>query len=163
MDPAGKNATGILGGQVLALRIHVDLSAEGVLAGDPIGGLTLCHFSNPNRNGLTVNEVLAGANTALGGGPLPLRPASYSELNQLVSNLNQAFDNCTPTVFSHLHLCWQARAPPAADGRRRSVRKRGILAAPRSGAVPTDPAEGRETGPPRRPRPRGTVDSLPRR
>lgn len=93
------SSSGVFGGQVLALQINVDFSAHNITANGPIGALVLCNF------GVTVNQVLADANTALGGGALPSYVTSISDLNDLVDNLNNAFDNCMDTTWAEGNLC----------------------------------------------------------
>ena len=98
VNPTDSNS-GEFGGQVLTLKINVDFSALGITANGPLGALVLCNF------GVTVNQVLADANTALGGGALPSYVTSISELNDLVTNLNEAFDNCMDTAWAEANLC----------------------------------------------------------
>src|SRR5207249_1983091 len=62
-------ASGTLGGQVLALKLNVDFSNAGILPSG-FGNLTLCN-TGTSLDGKTVSQILAIANTALGGGPLP--------------------------------------------------------------------------------------------
>ena len=82
-DPTA-SAAGVFAGQVLALQLNVDLEHYGtvVISGT---GTTL--------DGKTVADVLAAANIALGGGPLPAG-FTISTLNDFVDSLNQKFDNC---------------------------------------------------------------------
>ena len=49
---------------------------------------------------MMVSEILAAANLALGGGS----GFDYSTLNDLVSLLNQGFDNCYPSGWVQDHL-----------------------------------------------------------
>jgi len=58
----------------------------------------------PTFSGKTIDDVLAAANTAIGGGALPAG-FTYSSLNNLVDLLNNALDGCRPTgwVAAHLH------------------------------------------------------------
>ena len=61
-------------------------------------------MSGTSLDGLTVSQILAVAETALGGGALP---ADYTiaNLNALVTNLNEAFDNGTVvTLWASAHL-----------------------------------------------------------
>lgn len=106
-DPAANNASGVFGGQVLALQINVDFSAAGVLKnkGSAYGDVRLCGTGNLLVDGLTVSDVLNAANEALGGGDLPFGMSSISELNDLVTSLNEAFDNCQASSWGSVHLC----------------------------------------------------------
>jgi hypothetical protein len=96
---------GVFGGQVLALRLNVGFSAAGVTqgAGGALGSLKLTG-TGTSLDGLTVDQILAVCETALGGGALP---ADYTiaNLNALATELNEAFDNGTVvTAWATLHL-----------------------------------------------------------
>ena len=82
-DPTS-SAAGVFAGQVLALQLNVDIEHYGTVV---ISG------TGTSFDGKTVADVLAAANTALGGGPLPAG-FTISSLNDLVDSLNQKFDNC---------------------------------------------------------------------
>lgn len=100
-NPTSTSA-GTFAGQVLALKFNVDFSAAGVTPAG-LGSLTLCN-TGTSLDGQTISQILAAANTALGGGALP---AGYSiqNLSDLVTSLNEAFDNCTPTDWANSNLC----------------------------------------------------------
>jgi len=97
--------SGVFGGQVLALELNVDFSGINIPShtGGPLGNLKLCK-TGTSLDGKTVTEILGIANTALGGGSLP-SGYTYSSLNNLVDNLNKAFDSCTPASWAQEHLC----------------------------------------------------------
>ncbi|MBI3929332.1 MAG: hypothetical protein HY319_27545 [Armatimonadetes bacterium] len=102
-DPTS-SAAGVFGGQVLALRLNVDFSQSQV-AGFPagIGDLTLVD-TGTSLDGLTVRQVLAAAEQALGGGQLP-ESMGLDDLNEIASNLNEAFvDGTTVSSFAQQHL-----------------------------------------------------------
>ncbi len=80
----------VFAGQVLALQLNVDFSAKGYLKSG-LGNLTVI---SGDLEGSTVNEVLALANSVLGGGSLPYG-LSISELNSIVSKINENFDGGT--------------------------------------------------------------------
>jgi hypothetical protein len=82
-DPT-TSAAGVFAGQVLALQLNVDIEHYGTVV---ISG------TGTSFDGKTVADVLAAANTALGGGSLPAG-FTISSLNDLVDSLNQRFDNC---------------------------------------------------------------------
>ncbi len=82
VNPSSSNSS-VFGGQVLALQINVDFSAQNITGNGPIGALVLCNV------GVTVNQVLADANTVLGGGALPSYVTSISDLNDLADNSGQ--------------------------------------------------------------------------
>ena len=103
VDPTD-SASGVFGGQVLALQLNVDFSAAGITQGPggPLGNLTYTNIGD-SLSGQTISQILAVANTALGGGTLP-SGYTYSTLNDLVNNLNLAFDNGGITTWAENHL-----------------------------------------------------------
>ncbi len=103
VNPTSSSA-GVFGGQVLALQINVDFSARGAVGGTdvPVGDLILKDV-DPALDGRSIAEVLSLAKTVLGGGSLP-DGTSYSSLNDAVTKLNEAFDNCSPSGWAPLHL-----------------------------------------------------------
>jgi hypothetical protein len=80
----------VFAGQVLALKLNVDFSAAGI-SRRGFGNLTVV---SGELGGKTVNEVLALANSVLGGGSLPWG-LTVSELNSIVSKINENFDGGT--------------------------------------------------------------------
>lgn len=93
-NPAARTSAGVFAGQVLTLQLNVDVNNY--------GGLVLSG-TGTSLDGKTVAQILAAANVALGGGALPAG-FTYSSLNDLVDNLNGAFDGCVAGAFaSHLH------------------------------------------------------------
>ena len=86
VDPTSTPA-GIFGGEVLALRLNVDFSDAGYTRGSqgiPFGDRVVHDYSPiPLINGLTVRQVLANANTLLGGGDTGY---SIEDASQLVVN-----------------------------------------------------------------------------
>jgi len=110
-DPTS-TSSGVFGGQVTALRLNVDFNDEGYIDGTEgsISGLYLVG-TGTSLDGSTVAEVLAAEEEALGGGSLP-SGFSFSTLNALVDNLNNAFDNCDVAVdgWAQTHL---SVSPPA--------------------------------------------------
>ncbi len=104
VNPTSSSA-GVFGGQVVALRLNVGFSAAGVTqgAGGALGSLKLT-ATGTSLDGLMVAQILAVAESALGGGALP---ADYTiaNLNALATNLNEAFDNGTVvTLWATTHL-----------------------------------------------------------
>lgn len=77
----------VLAGQVLALQLNVSCSAAGVLT-PGLGGFVLP--SGPAA-GKTVAQVLADANKALGAGGLTSYAATISDLNDIVTSINEMF------------------------------------------------------------------------
>ncbi len=80
----------VLAGQVLALKMNVDFSTAG-LTRSGFGALVVV---SGDLAGDTVNQVLALANTVLGGGSLPAG-LSLSELNEVVTRINENFNGGT--------------------------------------------------------------------
>jgi hypothetical protein len=93
VDPTSSSA-GVFAGQVLALQLNVNVEGMGSLVLTGTG---------TSLDGKTLTQVVAAANTALGGGPLPAG-FSFSSLNDLVDNLNNAFDGCVADSFAQTHL-----------------------------------------------------------
>jgi hypothetical protein len=98
------SASGVFGGQVLALKLSVSFGYAGFLGTSPdkFGDLML-KDTGYSIDGMTVSAVLAIAEQALGGGGLPY-DMSFSQLNNIVTSLNEAFDNGTPTAWAQAHL-----------------------------------------------------------
>lgn len=101
-NPTSRTAAGVFAGQVLALAINVQFSAAGLIGNGPIGSLKL--VNSGQLDGKTIADVLADANQVLGGGVLPYGYTSISQLNDLVTNLNEAFDNCEASSWASGHL-----------------------------------------------------------
>ncbi len=103
-------SSGDFGRQVLALKFNVDFSnpptgsnlAAGYFLPAGFGKLKLRNTSS-SLDGLTITQILAQANTALGGGSLP-SGYSYSSLNELLISLNGAFANGNGTAWANSHL-----------------------------------------------------------
>lgn len=99
-----RTAAGVFGGQVLALQLNVDFCNAGVTrgSGGDLGVLKLRN-TGTSLDGRTIREILAIANSVLGGGPLP---AGYTvaTLNNLVTNLNEAFPNGVWSGWAKQHL-----------------------------------------------------------
>lgn len=83
-------SSGQFGGQVLALKLNIALSdASATPTG--FGGLYYCPATADSLAGFTVSQILAAAETALGGGALP-SSYSYSTLAGLAADLDLSFD-----------------------------------------------------------------------
>jgi hypothetical protein len=97
--------SGVFGGQVLALKLNVLYDHP---AG--FGALTITN-TGTSFDGMMVVDVLDAANQALGGGGLPFG-YTLSNLNDLVSLLNQGFDNCLPSGWAQQYLTTGGNNPP---------------------------------------------------
>ena len=98
------SASGLLGGEVLALQLNVDFADVGVTrgtAGLVFGDLTLCALGAP-ADGLSVRQFLGLANTALGGGSTS--GISLNGYVSVASELNAAFSAGSPTQFAQDNL-----------------------------------------------------------
>ncbi|MGA1874963.1 MAG: hypothetical protein ACMUIA_05110 [bacterium] len=104
-NPTANNSSGVFGGQVLALQLNVDFKSRGTdcMEGNDLGDLYLCNYDT-DLDGMTVAEILAMANDALGGGGLPEEFSSFSQLNDLVDELNKSYDNCVKSTWAMNHL-----------------------------------------------------------
>ncbi len=105
LDPT-TSSSGVFGGQVLALKLNIALSDSGATP-PSLGDLV---YRNPGDalHGYTVREILAAAETALGGGALPTG-YTYSSLTTLCDNLNLSWhvettEGCAPSAWALLYL-----------------------------------------------------------
>jgi len=109
------NATSTDGGQLprqtAALTLNIgfangfgNLKLCHLTAGTAAGSWTLTAAQAAALDGTAISSVLASANAALGGSGLPTYAASFGDLNQLVTALNESLDNCTPSAFA-AYLC----------------------------------------------------------
>jgi hypothetical protein len=112
---ATSSSAGALAQHTLALTLNVDYSAAGLTAGSsgPLGDLILNLPGSP-FNGFTISQVLATANTALGGGGFPAG-VTASQLNDLVDELNNAFVDCIGSAWATNYLLL-GPGSPAPDG-----------------------------------------------
>jgi len=88
-NPTTSNA-GVLAGQALSLQLGVDFSNSSVTK----AGLGALKVVSGKLAGQTVTQVLALANSVLGGGALPTG-VSLSDLNGVLDSINQNYDNGT--------------------------------------------------------------------
>jgi len=119
----GSSESGLFAGDVIALKLDVDYSDAGLLLGSsgiPFGDLVLSNFSKDfdgytiaavNLNGLSVSEFLGDVNIALGGGGSNI--ASISALDDILENVDIAFDGGIVTPFAQDHLMAPSRAVSA--------------------------------------------------
>jgi len=85
-------SAGVFAGQVTALAINVAFGDAGVAGFTDIGSLEV---NGGLFDGMTVDQVLALANAVLGGDLSGLPSgAEVSDINCVVDNINQNFDNC---------------------------------------------------------------------
>jgi len=84
-----------------------DLHVCNLTGGSTIGSWTLTAAQAAALNGMPVYTVLADANDALAGNGLPPYAGSPGDLNELVTALNESFDNCTSSPFALANICVQ--------------------------------------------------------
>lgn len=99
-NPTSTSA-GVFGGQVLTLKINVALSAAGATS-NTLGNFGNLYYCNPgdSLHGMTVSQILAAMETALGGGALPAGH-TYASLSDLADSLNtQAYHECKVGGFA---------------------------------------------------------------
>jgi hypothetical protein len=103
LNPSSSHS-GNLGGEVLALELNVDFSAAGFTQGPggPFGSLNLCG-SGTSLDGMSISQILAAANKALGKGGMPAG-FNPNSLRNLLHQLNLSFDDCHPHGFAQQHL-----------------------------------------------------------
>ncbi|HEY1497655.1 MAG TPA: putative Ig domain-containing protein [Candidatus Solibacter sp.] len=82
------SASGVFGGEVLALELSVDFSNKGITP----SGLANLKLNSGSLSGQTIGQVLALANSVLGGGSLP-SGLTLSGLNDIIDQINNNFDN----------------------------------------------------------------------
>lgn len=94
------SSSGVFGGQVLALKLNVGFSAANVTASG-YGNLKVVGTGTA-LDGMTVAQILAQAEIAIGGGTAVV---SISTLNEIATALNEAVDNGTVvTLWAQTHL-----------------------------------------------------------
>jgi hypothetical protein len=91
------SAAGVFAGQVLALQLSVDFSNQGITT----GGLANLKVISGSLSGQTIAQVLALANSVIGGGSLP-SGLTLSGLNDIVNAINNNFDGGT-TNLGYVH------------------------------------------------------------
>ncbi len=95
-NPVGNTTAGVFAGQVTALAINVAFGDAGVAGFDDFGMLLV---DLGPFDGYSVDQILALANAVLGGDLSGLPSGTdISDLNQVVDDINQNFDNCTANL-----------------------------------------------------------------
>ena len=104
LDPDAGSLTS-LAGYVLALRLDVDFADAGHLGGTAtlrFGDLRACGLTDtPSLNGLTVRQLLAALEQALGGAPSAY---TYDQLATLAEQLTESFESGVPTQWAQDRL-----------------------------------------------------------
>jgi hypothetical protein len=104
LDP-DHTASGVFGGDVVALALDIDFNAKGYLGKltNAFGDLVLTGFNGSlsGLNGMSVSDFLALSELALGGGTTGY---SYSDLDGVASGISTSFTDGTPLDFATDHL-----------------------------------------------------------
>jgi hypothetical protein len=93
--------SGNLATQVATLTLNVNFSGTGDMPAG-FGNLKLKN-TGTSLDGATVSAILAIANNALAGNGLP-EGYTFSNLNDLIDNLNKSSDNCEESAWATVHL-----------------------------------------------------------
>ncbi len=96
--------SGELAEQVAALALNVGFSGTGSIPAG-FGNLVLTG-TGTSLDGASVSSILAIANEALAGNGLP-SGFTFSTLNDLITNLNQSYDDCNQSGWAQQHLILQ--------------------------------------------------------
>lgn len=106
-DPTD-TASGVFGGDVVALQLDIDFSDAGRLAGSTgykFGDLTLCSMTPSSLNNLSVRQYAAIANALLGGGSSGgFTGADITTLDPITADISAAFAGGEPSSFAQSHL-----------------------------------------------------------
>ncbi|MCE5239351.1 MSCRAMM family adhesin SdrC [bacterium] len=94
VDPKGKTTAGVLAGQVVAMKLNVDFSANGFTA----PGLGALKIQSGAYAGWTVSQLLGLAQAVLGGDTSGLL-GSVADLNSACTAVNEAFNDGTVNGF----------------------------------------------------------------
>ena len=100
------SSAGTFAGEVAALKLNIDFSNAGLLpdsSGLLLGNLVLTGFSGSESslNGLTINQFFPLSQAALGGQATSI---GFPAIENLASEINDAFDGGQPTSFAQDHL-----------------------------------------------------------
>jgi hypothetical protein len=94
-------SSGSLATQVVSLSLNVQFSGTASMPAG-FGDLKL-KDTGTSLDGATVSTILAIANNALGGAGLP-SGYTFGQLNDLITDLNESFDNCAASEWAKAHL-----------------------------------------------------------
>ena len=120
-NPVVSKGGGVLASQVMGYKLNVDFSNAGILP----KGLGAMKFKNGLFSGKTVTQVLALANTALGGGSLPAG-ATYSDLSDAMALVNENFNDTSKSTRHYLQsIIWERRSTCVAARAALSLLARG--------------------------------------
>jgi hypothetical protein len=104
LDPTS-TASGVFGGDVVALKLNIDYSDAGLLGPFltiPFGNFALCNIGTLRLNGTTVRQFLGIVNTLLGGGSSGT--FTIADLDPVTKELNASFAGGVPSPFAQAHL-----------------------------------------------------------
>jgi hypothetical protein len=108
LDPT-QSSGGVFAAEVADLTMTTAYNRAGFIVGTSsvlLQNLTLTGLSGDElwANGLSIGQVLAEADTVLGGGPLPNNKTSVNAVYGLVSNIDYAFDGGEVSTWADQHL-----------------------------------------------------------
>jgi hypothetical protein len=108
LDPT-ESSGGVFAAEVADLTMTTAYNRAGFIVGTSsvlLQNLTLTGLSGDElwANGLSIGQVLAEADTVLGGGPLPNNKTSLDAVYGLVSNIDYAFDGGEVSTWADQHL-----------------------------------------------------------
>ncbi|HSU56564.1 MAG TPA: immunoglobulin domain-containing protein, partial [Candidatus Dormibacteraeota bacterium] len=104
-NPATAMGGGNVARQALLLTLNIGFNSAGVLGVGPnnFGSLIYSNGSADSLDGRPISKILDAANGALAGSGLPAG-YDFNALASLLSNLNLAFQNYTPSAWASAHL-----------------------------------------------------------
>jgi hypothetical protein len=110
---------GVFAAQTVCLKLNVDFGDCKSVTSFPAGcgDLVLNDRTSP-LNGCSVRQILGICQTALGGGNISAYGCTISNLSLTCSNLNLAYENCTPSAWCQGHLVpgTVTNVPPSVSG-----------------------------------------------
>ena len=119
LDPAVSPA-GAYGGEVVALTLNVAFSDAGLLKGNinlPFGDLVLKGLTGDLAfaNGLSVRQVLADANTVVGGGAEPNSSVTLTDMFTLTNDIDMSFNGGPVSSFAKQNFVYPTTTVSAPE------------------------------------------------
>jgi hypothetical protein len=119
LDPA-VSSSGAYGGEVTALTLNVAFSDAGLLKGNlslPFGDLVLKGLTGDLSfaNGLSVRQVLADANTVLGGGAEPNSSVTLTDMFTLTNDIDMSFNGGPVSTFASQNFVYPKTTASAPE------------------------------------------------
>lgn len=119
LDPA-VSSSGAYGGEVVALTLNVAFSDAGLLKGNlnlAFGDLVLKGLTGDLAfaNGLSVRQVLADANTVVGGGAEPNSSVTLTDMFTLTNDIDMSFNGGPVSTFATQNFVYPATTMSAPE------------------------------------------------